>query len=69
LPGTRAGETAADELYRLFRNPLAHALGVIDAQYNPTGQRVTVGSFSEDVIDADERASVRPADWQHPTLR
>jgi hypothetical protein len=71
LPGARAGAAAADELYRLFRNPLAHALGVIDLQYNPKAQLVTVekGSFAEDVIDADERASVRPPEWQHATLR
>lgn len=71
IPGARLGADAADDLYRLFRNPLVHTLGVIDSQDNPTGRRVVVekGSFREEAVEATERATSRPTDWEHPTLR
>lgn len=71
IAGAQIDADAAGKLYRLFRNPLAHTLGVIDPQDNPTGQRIVVekGSFAEEVIDSDERSTARPTDWVHPTLR
>ncbi len=71
LPGARLDAAAAVELYRLFRNPLAHTLGVVDPQDNPLGRRVIIekGSVPEADIVLLERATSRPADWTNPTLR
>ena len=71
LPGARLDAAAAAELYRLFRNPLAHTLGVVDPQDNPSGRRVIIekGSVPEADIVAQERATSRLADWTNPTLR
>jgi hypothetical protein len=67
----RLDADAAEQLYLLFRNPLAHTLGVIDPRHIPAGQRVIIekGSIPETAIESDERSTTRPADWEHPTLR
>ena len=71
LPGARLDADAAAKLYDLFRNPLAHTLGVVDPQDNPSGRRVIIakGSNTESYIVATEMATSRPADWTDPTLR
>jgi hypothetical protein len=71
IAGAWVGTDAAKQLYHVFRNPLAHALGVIDAKHNPKGQRVVVekGPFEETVIEMTERATVRPREWTNPMLR
>ena len=71
LPGARLDADAATELYDLFRNPLAHTLGVVDPQDNPTGRRVIIkkGSIPEAAIVATELATIRPSDWTDPTLQ
>lgn len=71
IAGARLGGDAAEDLYNLFRNPLAHALGVIGPKANPTARRVVIekGSFREEDIEATESATSRPFDWENPTLR
>lgn len=71
IAGAQLGANAAEQLYGLFRNPLAHTLGVIDPQDNPSGRRVIVekGSIPENDIELTEKAVTRPSDWRNPTLR
>jgi len=71
IPGAVLDADAAEKLYVLLRNPLAHSLGVIDPAESAGFKRVVVlkGSFAEDVIESTERAAARPADWLDPTLR
>src|SRR5262249_38576864 len=56
IVGAQRGATAAEQLYQIFRNPLAHALGRIDPKFNPNGRKVFVdkGPFAAGVIEADE---------------
>src|SRR5262249_5863588 len=70
IPGALVDSEAADKLYELLRNPLAHSLGVIDPEVSTTCKRIAVlkGPFAEEVIESDERAVMRPADWLDPTL-
>ena len=67
----RLNSDLANDLYDFFRNPLAHALGVVDPKHNPTGWRVLIdkGSFREKDIEETEKAVSRPTDWEDPTLR
>lgn len=71
IAGARLNKELADDLYKFFRNPLAHTLGVVDSQDNPLGQHVVIekGSIPEADIVSDEMAIHRPTDWQNPTLR
>jgi hypothetical protein len=79
LPGAQLDGDAAEQLWRLLRNPLAHTLGVIGPQrnlrFNPAGLTIEVekGSIPEEAIEHDEQAATRPSnadDWKtKPTLR
>lgn len=71
ISGRVVGNDAARILYDLLRNPLAHALGVIDPadSLGFTSFEVMKGSFAEADIEATERAVARPVDWTDPTLR
>ncbi|MBI4135122.1 hypothetical protein HY477_00075 [Candidatus Uhrbacteria bacterium] len=71
LRDAKLGEGAADVLYDLFRNPLAHALGVIDPKHDLKNQLVVIekGSNSEDFIESLETSNTRPISWNVPTLR
>lgn len=71
IAGARVNADAANDLWKLFRNPLAHTLGLIDPIDNPSGQHVVIekGSFAEADIVTTEMATSRPLNWTNPTLR
>lgn len=70
IVGAKLDRPAAEDLYYIFRNPLVHVLGMVDAKYNPAGRKLILwkGSTPEEDIEALELADVRPTDWEGPTL-
>lgn len=71
IAGAQLDGGAAEQLYQLFRNPLAHALGIIDPRDNPAARKVIIekGAIPEADIELTERSAKRPLDWTDPTLR
>jgi hypothetical protein len=52
-----------DDLYNLFRNPLAHSLGILDPRRKrPAALGVGKGTYPEDLIERIEQSATRPAD-------
>lgn len=70
VPGRRRGRNAADDLYKLFRNPLAHSLGVVDPNAYSGGRLLAVNKFlmQESEICDLEMATTREERWLEPTL-
>lgn len=65
--GTLPPQEAAKRLYKAFRNPLTHSLGIYDGPY--IGDiKIAKGPLTENEITNLECASSRPSDWPSPAL-
>ncbi len=64
-PGRRSGAEAAADLYDLFRNPLAHTLGVVHTDTNRDGRRLMVAKapLQEAELYDLEMTGSRPERW------
>ena len=63
------GSDAANILYKAFRNPLTHNLGlIIDTNYAGDRKVAAKGPLSDRDIMRIEQSAARPQDWARPTL-
>ena len=60
---------AAECLYKAYRNALTHNLGYVHHRDYVGGLKIAKGPLSDRQIEDIERATKRPKDWSHPTLR
>jgi hypothetical protein len=69
-PERSFGAEAAREMYDLFRNPLAHALGVVDSETNSKGRLLTIekAPMQEAELYDLEMSGSRVERWLPPTL-
>jgi hypothetical protein len=70
VPERRFGVDAAKEMYDLFRNPLAHALGVIHPEGNSEGRLLAIekAPMQESELYELEMTDSGPERWLHPAL-
>ena len=68
--GRRFGADGAADLYNLFRNPLVHALGVVDTDTNEDGRRLMVAKAPMQPVELYEleTAGSRQERWLDPTI-
>lgn len=68
--GAVIGGDAAKLLYKAFRNPLAHNLGVVyDKNYVANRKVAAKDRLSDEEIERLENSYSRPKEWVEPTLR
>lgn len=70
VPGRRSGANAASDLYGQFRNPLVHALGVVDTDTNEEGRWFTVAKAPMQAAELYEleMEKSRQGPWLPPTV-
>ena len=62
--GTVRGKEAAQTIYKTFRNPLTHRLGISN---NPA--KLFRGAATDTKLEKFERSKTRPRGWNKPTLK
>lgn len=68
--GRRFGADAANDMYYLFRNPLAHTLGVVDTDTNKDGRQLFIAKapMQEAELYELEMAGSQTERWLRPTV-
>lgn len=62
--GTTCGKEAAETIYKTFRNPLAHTLGISDYP-----AKFFRGAATDVKLEKFEKSKTRPRGWNKPTLK